>query len=135
MTWFGIGITIEQCARTWSGVEHQHKAWESVAPGQHPLSLFFKFLFFRVGPAHMHLSQKTTSHGWVPPTSSYLFSWVGPAHTLLSVIYTTIPSRRPSVKDIIGYVKKFISFYFDRGSCIMSCNILYVFYNLTKRNI
>jgi len=31
----------------------------------------------------------------------------------------------PSVKDIIGYVKKFISFYFVRGPCIMSLNILY----------
>ena len=50
---------------------------------------------------------------------------VGPAHMLSSVIYTTIPSRRPSVKDIVGYVKKFISFYFDRGSCIMSLNVLY----------
>jgi len=58
---------------------------------------------------------------------------VGPAHTLFSVIYTTIPSRRPSVKDIVGSVKKFISFYFDRGSCIMSLNILYIFYNLTTK--
>jgi hypothetical protein len=40
---------------------------------------------------------------------------VGPAHTLFSVIYTTIPSRRPSVKDIIGYVKKKILFIFAAG--------------------
>jgi hypothetical protein len=58
---------------------------------------------------------------------------VGPAHKLFSVIYTTIPSRRPSVKDIIGSVKKFISFYFDRCPCIISLNILYVFYNLTTK--
>jgi hypothetical protein len=50
---------------------------------------------------------------------------VGPAHMLFSVIYTTIPSRRPSVKDIVGSVKKFISFYFDRGPCILSYNNLY----------
>ena len=44
---------------------------------------------------------------------------VGPAHKLFSVIYTTIPSRRPSVKDIVGSVKKFISFYFGRCPCIL----------------
>ena len=67
----GIGITIEQCARTWSGVEHQHKAWESVAPGQHPPSLFLSFYFL----------------GWVPPTSTnhrLQAQRVGPAHTLFS---------------------------------------------------
>jgi hypothetical protein len=125
--WLRIGIPIEQYARAWNlllilPLKYRGRGRYS----RQQAKPFFKNFPPRVGPAHMHLSQKTTSHGWVPPTSSSLFSWVGPAHTLFSVIYTTIPSRRPSVKDIIGSVKKFISFYFDRGSCIMSCNVLYV---------
>ena len=49
---------------------------------------FFKKRPPRVGPAHMHLSQKTTSHGWVPPTSSSL--------------------RANIIQEIIGSVNKFI---------------------------
>ena len=80
--------------------------------------LFLSFYFLGWVPP-TSTNHKLTSHGWVPPTSSSLSS--------------AIPSRRPSVKDIVGYVKKFIYFYFGRGSCIMSLNILYQFYE--RKNI
>ena len=97
----GPGISDQCNGRTRSGITSAH--W----------SKFFLSFYFL---------------GWVPPTSTnhrLQAQRVGPAHKLFSVIYATIPSRRPSVKDIVGYVKKFISFYFGRGSCIMSLNILY----------
>ena len=115
----GIGIPIEQCARTWSGDRLHYLTWEREAPGYHPLSLFLSFYFL----------------GWVPPTSTnhrLQAHRVGPAHTLFSVIYATIPSRRPSVKDIVGYVKKFIYLYTRKISCNRSFNLLYKRYKQIK---
>ena len=111
--WLRIGIPIEQCARTWRGDRLHYLTWEREAPGYHPPSLFFS-----------SASPPGGSRPHAPLTKNHK-PRVGPAHKLFSVIYTTIPSRRPSVKDIVGYVKKFISFYFDRGPCITSLNILY----------
>jgi hypothetical protein len=113
--WLRIGIPIEQCARAWN-------------------LLLILPLKYRGRGRYSRQQAKPFFKNFPPPGGSRPHApltknhkpRVGPAHKLFSVIYTTIPSRRPSVKDIIGYVKKFIYIYFDRGSCIMSCNVLYV---------
>jgi len=67
--WLGIGIPIEQCARTWRGDILHYLTWEWEAPGYHPPSLFFKYFSFTSCDI---LTQDILTHGNKPQATSWI---------------------------------------------------------------